>query len=197
MDLITDLENTFQKIEAKLASNDKTESISNKYSADFERINNLYESEQDRYEIGLNERRDEMLKELIAKRDHELNQVNEFIQNRHRVNLVELKTLNESIKLNHLVFARGISTAFESILFRSKLENRFKLAQLVKYLNLLRNEESVCLADANHVLGITFGFNGNECIMSWHVLPSSLILVFTHIYETDFKIKRVNIRRSE
>lgn len=171
MDPIRDLENSFQKIEAKLASNDKAESISNKYSTDFERINNLYASEQDRYKIGLNERRDEILKELTAKRDQELNQVNEFIQNRHQISSTQLKSLNESIKLNRLVFARGISTAFESILFRSKLENRFKLVQLVKYSKLMRNKETVSLAKASQLVDIT------DALV--HVLPLSRIFIFS------------------
>jgi hypothetical protein len=81
-----------------------------------------------------------MLKELIAKRDEELNQVNQH----PKENRAQLKALGESIKSKHLVFAKGLASIFESILVRSKLSSPFKFAQLAKYLKFfITNEETI------------------------------------------------------
>ena len=107
MDLIKELENMFRKIETKLDSN---ELIGNKYSKDLKKIKLKFVLKEANYKNGLNKRHDEMLKELITKRDQELNHVNAHPQE----NRAQLKALYESIKSQHLVFAKGLASVDES-----------------------------------------------------------------------------------
>ena len=57
----------------------KIEFINNRFAYDQHRLAKK-QLKQEQFENGLNERRDEMLKTMIAKRDEQLNQVNDFVQ---------------------------------------------------------------------------------------------------------------------
>ena len=119
-----------------------------------------------------------MLKELITKRDEELNQVN-F----QKKNLSELKSLAESINSKHLVFAKGLASVYESILFRSKLSYPFKFAQLVKYEKLMKNKKQYCLSKALDLFDQNFKFIKNhEGQISIDVLSSDLIFIYRDVY---------------
>ena len=81
MDLILNLEQKFANLETKLNSlQPKTELINNTYNKDRDAIHKIFDSKQEKYENGLNECRDGMRKQLIQKRDEQLSQVNEFVQ---------------------------------------------------------------------------------------------------------------------
>ena len=88
----------------------------------FDRLN------QGQYENGLNEQRQHMLKQLIAKRDDKLKKVNDFIAN----NLDNLSTLSTNIKLNNTSFARSLISVYDSI-YGSKLESQISLTKSINY----------------------------------------------------------------
>ena len=175
MELIRDLEQKFQNLDATLNSRAKVYAFYINYNNSYNRINTriFNESKEKKYEIGLNARRDEMLDLLIQKRNEQLEQVNEFMQSSQQNDLTQLKTLADSAKSENLEFSRGLASVFESIMFRSKLANPFKFGQLVKYSKLLENEENVCLAKVNHLLRFRYI---EDCLV--HVLPSNLLLLF-------------------
>ena len=132
MEIIRDLEEKFHNLDSKLNSNAKQELANVIYTRDLERIDHLFKAKKERYKNGLNECRQEMLDQLIQKRNEQLQQVNEFKQISQQINLSELERLHKSIKQNYAAFAKGLPSVFESIMFRSKLANPFKFAQLVK-----------------------------------------------------------------
>ena len=186
MNLIRELENKFQKIEAKLNSNEKQELISGNYSNDIETINQLFELKEAKNKNELNECRDEMLKELIAKRDQELNQVNHHSKD----NLAQLKSLTESIKSKHLVFAKGLASLYESIWFRSKFTCPFKFAQLAKYANLMINEKKFCLTKENSI----FDCRSSRDEIGFHVLSSDLIFIYRCVWPNNYScIGKINM----
>ena len=178
MELIEDLEEKFQRINAKLNTNAKVESFGSVYSNDLQRIEHLFIKKKEKYKNGLNECRDEMLKLNIQNRDEQLQQVNEFIQSSQQNDLTQLKNLHNSIKLNYIVFAKGLASVYESIMFRTKLTNALILAQLFKYVDLMSVEEQVCLAKVEHLFNLPY-------IDDWfvHVLPSNRI--FIHSFEAE------------
>ena len=174
MDLILELEAKFNKINNKLDSNSRVDLINNNYSKDLEAIHRVFDSTKEKkYENGLNECRGEMLRQLIQKRNEQLEQINEFIQSSLANSLSQLKSLHKSIKQNYAAFAKGFPTVYESILFRAKLGNSLNLFELVKYVDLMCNEEQVCLAKVEHLLDL-------EVIhfRLVYVLPSSRILLY-------------------
>jgi hypothetical protein len=181
MSLIRELENKFQKIEAKLDSYENHELIGGN---DTETIKQLFELKEDKYKNGLKECRDEMLKELIAKRDEELNQVN-----RHpKDNRAQLKALDKSIKSKHFVFAKGLASIYESILFRSKFTCSFKFAQLAKYAKFMKNKKTFSLPIVDHI-----GFDQSNTLIDsvpspihFHVLSSDLIFIFIYVYHDSY-----------
>jgi hypothetical protein len=177
MDLIRELENKFHKIEEKLNSKEKQELIGGNYSNDIETINQLFELKEAKYKNGLNKRRDEMLKELINKRDEELNQVNHHPKD----NRAQLKALDKSIKSKHFVFAKGLASIYESILFRSKFTYPFKFVQLVKYSKFMRNERKFCLPKANNLFVPSKSFLDRFLEkISFHVLSSDLVFIYKY-----------------
>ena len=173
MELIRDLEQRFQNLDAALNSRAKVYAFYLNFNNNYNRINTrvFNESKEKKYKTGLNECRQEMLDQLIQIRNEQLNEVNEFMQNDHQNSLSQLKSLQKSIKKNYTAFAKGLATVYESILFRTKLANPLKFAQLVKYSKLMSKEEKVYLAKVKHLLNLP--------MRDWfvHVLPSNLILV--------------------
>ena len=172
MEIIRGLEEKFQNLDSKLNSNSKQELANVIYKTDLKRIEHLFKEEKQRYKNGLNECRQEMLDLLIKKRNEQLNEVNEFMQSSQSNSLPQLKSLHKSIKQNYTAFAKGWTSVFESILFRSKLANPLKLDQLVKYTKLMKNEENVSVAKVEHLLDLPH--------IHVDVLPSDLILLFCH-----------------
>ena len=184
--MIRELENKFQKIEAKLNSNEKQELISGNYSNDIETINQLFELKEAKNKNELNECRDEMLKELIAKRDQELNQVNHH----PKENRALLKALDESIKSKHFVFSKGLASIYESILVRSKFSNPLKFAQLAKSLKFMKNEKKFCFSKAKHLFDSSI--DRRESQIKFFILSSDLIFIYRHIIE-NWDIKSINM----
>jgi hypothetical protein len=174
MDLILALEQIFDKIKNQLDSNIKVDIISNNYSNDLEAIHSVFDSTKEKkYENGLNKCRDEMLKQLIQKRNEQLDQVNLFIENSQQNNLTQLKSHHKSIKQKYVAFAKGFASVFESILLRINLTNPLKLSELVKYAQLMSIEPQVCLAGVKHLLDHEL-----DSKLNVHVIPSSLILLY-------------------
>ena len=170
MELIRELEDRFQNLDAKQNSNRYL--FYRNFNNNYYRINTRVFSEykEKKYENGLNQCRQEMLDQLIQKRNEQLQQVNEFMQSSQQINLSELKSMHKSLKQSYFVFAKGWTSVYESILFRSKLANQFQLAQLVKYSALMRTEEKVSCAKVNHFLDLRF--------VDTYVLPSNLLLLY-------------------
>ena len=112
-----------------------------------------------------------MLDQLIQKRNEQLNEVNEFMQSSQANSMPQLKSLHKSIKQNYAAFTKGLSSVFESILFRTKLANPFKLFEFVKYAQLMSIEERVCLANVRHLLDFYFD-------TFIHVLTSNRIFLY-------------------
>ena len=173
MEIIRDLEEKFHNLDSKLNSNAKQELANVIYTRDLKRIEHSFKAKKQRYKNGLNECRQEMLDQLIQKRNEQLQQVNEFMESNQQNSLPQLKSLHKSIKQNYAAFAKGLPSVFESIMFRSKLANPLKLAQLVKYTNLLKNEEKVSLAKVKHLSSFKPG-------CSVHVLPSNRIFFYSY-----------------
>ena len=85
-----------------------------------------------------------------------MQQVNEFLQSSQQNSLSELERLHKSIKQNYLAFAKGWTSVYESILFRTKLSNPLKLSGFGKYAKLMRIEENVCLAKVEHLVDFLY-----------------------------------------
>ena len=168
MDLIKSCEEKFDKIEKKINSN--TELTANIYNNDVEKINKCFETKQEKYENGLNQYRDEMLKHLVEKRNQQLEKVNVFKQKTKLNGLSKLKNLADSIKLSYISFSRSLISVYESILLRTKFGNQLKLFKLVKYFKLMKNEERINLANVGHLLKI-------ELRYYMHILPLNKILL--------------------
>lgn len=139
MDLINSLDEQFKNIETKLVS--KTDQISTNYNTNISSINDdkLFSC----YETGLNECRDEMLNQLIAKRGEHLREVNDFVQKLPPEALKELKDLASAIKSNYSAFSQSLISVLESILTRAKLENKLSLSEMIKYSFLSISERKV------------------------------------------------------
>ena len=142
MELIKDLEEKFRIYNDKIdLGNGTLELISSNNNLDCERMNTFFDSKQDRYKNGLNEFRDEMLKQLIQKRNEQLKEIDAFMENtqaasksvktievnNHVERVGELKTLARSIKLNSVSFRPSLISVSESIKSRTELKNEFKL----------------------------------------------------------------------
>ena len=197
MDLIRDLENKFQNINAKLISNTKVKLIDINYFGDFEKINQIFNSsKQKKYEKGLNECRDEMLKQLIQKRDQQLKEIDTFMENKQNAHysffidfeifekedkeevrtLKRLKRKANCIKFNCMSFSCGLLSIFESILARSKFGNELAACKIVNYLPLMRIEENISLS--------SLSFNYNE--YSIHLLTANRILLCFYVRTNEF-----------
>ena len=178
MELIKDLEQKFQNLDATLNSRAKVYSFYINYNNSYNRINTriFNESKEKKYENGLNARRDEMLDLLIQKRNEQLEQVNEFNQSSQQNNLPQLKILHKSINQNYTAFAKGLASVYESILFRFKLANPLNLAQLERYKELMRNEVTVSLAKVNKLIDLKSNFNLDS--FGVHVFPSNRIFLY-------------------
>ena len=174
MDLILALERKFTKINNQLDSNSSADLINRNYNKDLEAIYSEFDSTKEKkYENGLNERRDEILRQLIQKRNEQLEQINEFMQSSQQKSLIQFYTLADSVKVENLEFSRATVSVFESILSIAKLTHPLKLSELVKYANLMSNEERVCLAKLKHLLVLEFCYN-----LDVHALPSNLIFIY-------------------
>ena len=175
MELIKDLEQKFQNLDATLNSKAKVHAFYTNYNNSYNRINAkiFNESKEKKYKNGLNECRVEMLKQLDQKRDEQLQQLKEFLQSNQQNSLTELKSLHKTIKQKYVAFAKGLSSVFESIMFRSKLSNLLKLNEFVKYVDLMRIGEQVCLAKVEDLLGLESYYK-----LDVHVLPSNRIFLY-------------------
>ena len=178
MELIRDLEQRFQNLDATLNSREKVYAFYINFNNSYNRINTkIFNSlEEKKYENGLNECRDKMLKQLIQRRDVQLEEVNEFMLSSQQNSLSELERLHKSIKQNYSAFGKGLASVFESIMFRTKLSSPLKLSELGKYFDLMRCEENVCFAKVKHLLDLRFMYF--RCFV--HVLPSNLILSYCY-----------------
>ena len=134
MNLIQSLEAQFQRIDTKLNSNCNADSVNANYSNECAAIHQLFAStKRKKYENGLNHARTEMLKTLTAKRNAQLEQVNELKANmgeNHQKNLNKLRRLSDSIESNYLVFSRSLISVFGSILSRGKLRSSLDFSKL-------------------------------------------------------------------
>jgi hypothetical protein len=179
MELILNLEEKFAKFESKLNSSntDKIEQIDNSYSKDCDAIHRIFDSKQEKYKNGLNERRDGMVKQIIQKRDEQLGEVNEFIQemepNNHQKQLNKLRRLADSIESNYISFARSLISVNDSILYRIQLGNQLNMRNLVKYLRLLTNEQTVSLKN------ISTSLDNFKDVIDFFILPHDRILLLT------------------
>ena len=141
MDLIKNLEQKFKKINIALNnSTAKPDLIKNRFKNDLDQIQNKH-LEPAPYETGLNESRDEMLKQLIIKRNEQLKQVDDFFQ----ASPAQLTNLAESIKPSYIALARSLISVSDSILSRTKFEKCLNACQLMKYSSLLASVSEVKL----------------------------------------------------
>ena len=104
MELIRGLEETFQRINAKLNSNAKQELANLICTRDLQRIEHLFNSKKQRYKNGLNECRQEMLDQLIQKRNEQLNEVNGFKQSSQPNSLAQLKRFTYYHRIEYFYF---------------------------------------------------------------------------------------------
>jgi hypothetical protein len=133
------LESKFKSIQAKVNSNSRSQAIRNKFTTDSAKLNALFSSsKQEKYKTGLNEHRELMLEQLRSQRDRELNQVNELKAN-PELNQQQLTDLSKSLKSAHFVLAKSKQTALESILHRTRFENKLSLAKKAKFSHLYTN----------------------------------------------------------
>jgi hypothetical protein len=175
MKLILALDLKFYKINNRLDSNSNAELINSNYINDLEAINRVFNlSKKGKYANALNERRDEMLKQIIQKRNEQLEQINEFIQSSQQKGLTQFKTLADSIKLENLSFSSGIASVVESILFRARLTNPLQFAKLARYSKFMKNEKKICLSNAKNLIDITRDVFFNTV----HALPSNRIFIY-------------------
>ena len=84
----------------------------------------------------------QMLEQLRAKRDHEpfVGQVNELKVN-PELNKQKLTDLSKSLKSTHLESYKNKQSALESILYRTRFESIFSLAQKAKYSHLNQKKQ--------------------------------------------------------
>ena len=149
MELIRDIEDKFQNIDAKFKSFWNSEVISSIHKLDCERVNTIYGStEEKKYENGFNECRDEMLEQLIQKRNDQLKEIDTFMENikadshqynssdqiiadsqrlqlietnNHVERMSELNAIASSIKLNYVSFRPSLISLFDSIKYKYDL----------------------------------------------------------------------------
>ena len=178
MDLIRELQEKFQNLDAKLNSNVKVESIRRVHSKDLERIYKCFDSKQQKYENGFNKCRGEMLDQLIQTRNGQLKKCNDFMENRdtnnEQKNLFKIKNLNFDIKRYYAQFGCSIISIFDTILCRNKFKNFFNLCDLVKYSKYMKIEEEINLEK--------FRADGNEYLSNFHVLPSNKYFLTSRIF---------------
>ena len=182
MNLFNELESKLQKIDANLGSNSNIKSINSKYDNDCERINQIFDLKQEleKYIIECNKHRGILIKQIICKRDRQLNQVIGFVQNmgkNHEKNLNKLKKLYKTLKSNYLVFAPGLVTIYDSILFRTKLENRLNLSKLIVYSKFMQyKEENFAKAkQSQHLLR-----NKNTWYTNFYKLSSNSLVFWSY-----------------
>ena len=146
MDLIKELDDQFLRINTILIYDDENiENINRNNSKLMKRINNIYDLLEEKCKNGLNERRDEMLKQLIIKRDQDLHQVNIFIHKKHnlvRLDILLLKFVNESIKPRQASFIKGLSSVYEFLLLISDHSYPFKFYKLANLYLLNRKKKT-------------------------------------------------------
>jgi hypothetical protein len=157
MDLIKSLEEIFQKLDdSKL--NRLVNSIYNNYSKDCAKINNeIFASIQEKYENGLNEQRDQMLKQLIQNRDKQLakvNEIKEIMEPDPKKSLTQLKSLTAQIKSKQDEFACSLISVYDSILNRTKLESGLNLTKIIKYSLFIRKETTFKLENLKMLYNI-------------------------------------------
>ena len=111
--------------------------------------------------------RDEMLSEIILKRDEQLKKAN---------------NLTENILAELLKFSRSLISVYESILYRTQLENQFDFAHLVKNSIFLRKEE-ISLANLNHLMVQKKVYFHDE--YEFYILPANKILFCYYITEAE------------
>ena len=174
MDIIKNLEQKFEKIDAKLNNDSNINSINRISSVDSEKLNRIFHStKENQYENGLNACRDEMLKQIINKRNEQLEQVTNFRANSNQNDLNKLKSLHETLKPTLISFAHGFNSVYESILARARFEFILNLNQLDKYSHLLQNTKTFSLLNKDNLLRINIIEN------NFHLLPAGLLLTWS------------------
>lgn len=147
MDLIKCLDDKFLRINAILVNDDENiERIYINNNKLLKRISNFYDFLEEKYQNGLNERRDEMLKQLIIKRDQDLHQVNLLNHTQHnqvQLHALLLKMVYESIKLRQITFVQSLSTVYESILSISEFSYPYKFYKLANLYLLKRKKKTI------------------------------------------------------
>jgi hypothetical protein len=133
MSLIEDLEERFKRINAKLESNSMTNSIEETYQTECARINQI-EFVEEIYANGLNECRDEMLHQLITKRNEQLKEVNGFIENMESNQQQDsLNDMAKSVKAKNISFACSLISVRDSISNATKFKNYLDFSKLILY----------------------------------------------------------------
>jgi hypothetical protein len=115
-----------------------------------------------------------MLKQLIQKRNEQLQQIDEFMQNANISTsqcAQDLKAIASSIKSSLVSFAPSLISVFESILARSKLVNQLYLVKLLTYWPIMRNELDIPLAN------VQLDANFHATDLSLHMVPRGQILL--------------------
>ena len=98
MNAFRTLQFRLEAINAKLDSKSNSNLINSNYHKDVKKINKLFDlSKQEAYKNGLNKCRDELLAQIINKRDQQLKQADE---NKPKNSLNQLKNLSNTLKYN-------------------------------------------------------------------------------------------------
>jgi small-conductance mechanosensitive channel len=102
--LILTLGMKFYSFQAKLNTTLRSGAIENKFITNYTKLNDSFSSsKEEKYKTGLNEQREQMLEQLRAQRDHELNQVNE-LKASPELNQQQLTDLAKSLKSTQMVW---------------------------------------------------------------------------------------------
>ena len=170
-----------EAINAKLDSKSNSNLINSNYHKDVKKINKLFDlSKQEAYKNGLNKCRDELLAQIINKRDQQLKQVDE---NKPKNSLNQLKNLSNTLKYNFLIFSSGIISINESIRRRAKLETRFNFFKLVNYSKFVCYQKSFSIKSINKLYNYdwfvkNFIVSSNLVFLAFHICIDELNYTF-------------------
>ena len=184
MSLIQTLEEKFKTIEAKLNSSKKQNIITENYATECNNINRTFASLSENYENGLNTQRDLILKQLILKRDDHLKQVNERTQN----TMVSIKTLSDAQKSSYLIFSPGLTSVYDSIMHRVKLEPQLSLNKLIKYSVFTACKKFFRLGILGRKCGLSKVKQARQIATNQYIV----LFEYTFFYNTDYYVAVVN-----
>ena len=183
-DQFLELESVFKELDSRIDL--KTNTVNRLFNLDLSSINSKFNNENGlkAHENYLNKHRESLLNQLIAKRDAQLNEVNDLVRNQFNNDILNdyefrrrnwlISQIHNSIKNNFICFNKSNTICLESVLNRYDFSMPFDLRKMIKYSNFLvtRKEFKLNLDDETFKAPIYDQFD-------FLSLPSNKLFVYT------------------